>query len=110
MQKIKKVRLTGKPLKKLNTDVHDRDDHICIIRECGRYVLPGEKFHHEPCGSSKEDRIERTCLLCSVHHDIRHHGKEGLEDIRQQCAKYLSNLYPEDWAEIKEKYRAGEEV
>ncbi len=60
MQKIKKVRLTGKPLAKLNNDIHERDGHICIISGCGRYVLPGVKFHHEPCGHSKEDRIEKA--------------------------------------------------
>ncbi len=97
MQKNKKIRLTGKPLAKLNTDIHERDDHTCIISGCGRYVLPGEKFHHEPCGPNKEDRIEKACLLCSHCHDIRHHGKEGLEDIKQQCIEYLSNLYPDDW-------------
>ena len=108
MQKIKKVRLKGKQLAQLNTDIHERDGHTCIIRGCDRYVLPGVKFHHEPCGNAKEDRIERGCLVCGEHHDIRHHGKEGLQEIRQQCVEYLSNLYPEDWAEIKDRYWAGE--
>jgi hypothetical protein len=97
MQKREKIRLKGKPLAKLNTDIHERDGHTCIISGCGRYVLLGVKFHHEPCGHSKEDRMERGCLLCSNHHDIRHHGKEGLEEIRRQCVEYLNNLYPEEW-------------
>lgn len=109
-QKDKKVRLIGKPLAKLNNDIHERDDHTCIIKGCGRYVLSGEKFHHELCGNEKEDRIERACLLCERCHHIRHHGKKGLEDIRRQCVEYLSNLYPDDWAGIKDRYIAGEEA
>lgn len=101
MQKLKKVRLKGKPLAQLNTDIYERDGHICIIRGYGRYVLPGVKFHHEPCGNLKEDRIERGCLLCERCHYIRHHGRDGLVEIKQQCIEYLSNLYPKDWAEIK---------
>jgi len=108
MQKKTKIRLIGKPLAKLNNDIHERDGHTCIISGCGRYVLPGAKFHHEPCGNTKEDRIERGCLVCDIHHDIRHHGRVGLEDIRRQCVEYLSSIYPEDWTELINKYRAGD--
>lgn len=103
-QKVDKIRLTGKPLEKLNEAIHERDDHICIIKGCDRYILPKSKFHHEPCGNAKEDRIERGCSLCEHHHTIRHHGKKGLGDIRRQCVEYLSSLYPDDWAEIKDRY------
>jgi hypothetical protein len=109
MQKRKKVRLKGKPLVQLNIKIHERDDHICIIGGCGRYVLNDGKFQHEPCGNAKEDRIERGCLLCDFHHDIRRHGKKGLQEIRRQRVEYLSNLYPRDWAEIKDRW-AGEEI
>lgn len=97
MQKIKKIRLTGKLLAKLNNDIHERDGHICIIVGCGRYVALGEKFHHELCGADKEDRIQRGCLVCSEHHYIRHHGRDGSQEIKQQCVDYLSCLYPADW-------------
>lgn len=97
MQKIEKIKLTGKSLAKLNDDIHERDGHICIIRNCGRYVMPGEKFHHEPCGPDKQDRVERGCLVCSAHHYIRHHGRDGSREIKEQCIEYLSNLYPDDW-------------
>ena len=49
MMKTKKVKLYGEKLRKLNTAIHERDGNCCII--CGRYVDPGEKFHHEPCGA-----------------------------------------------------------
>lgn len=97
MQKEKKIRLTGKSLANLNNDIHDRDGHICIISGCGRYILPGEKFHHDPCGTDKQDIIQQGCLLCSDHHYIRHHGRVGLEEVKQECINYLSGLYPDDW-------------
>ena len=97
MQKQSKVRLKGKVLSKLNDDIHERGGHTCIIDGCARYVLPGVKFHHEPCGSDKEDRIEKACLLCEHCHYVRHHGRDGLEEIKQQCIDYLSSLYPNDW-------------
>jgi hypothetical protein len=108
MQKRKKVRLTGKQLAQLNTDIHERDGHICIISECGRYVLPGEKFHHEKNENGKEDKIEAGCLLCYYCHQERHFGISSI-DIKKQCKQYLSSLYPEYWADIRDRYGAGEE-
>jgi len=99
--KNKKIRFKGRMLRELNNKIFNRDGHTCIIRGCGRYILPDVKFHHEPCGSNKEDKIERGCLLCDHCHYIRHHGRDGLEEIKQQCVEYLSNLYPKDWLEIK---------
>lgn len=90
--KRKKVRLTGKPLAKLNSDVHERDDHTCIIEGCGRFVDDGEKFHHEPCGPDKEDRIECAVTICSSHHHERHFCKNGA-DIKKQCVNYLRKKY-----------------
>lgn len=107
--KTKRIRHKGNPLKELNKKVHERDGYTCIIPGCDRPVVLGEKFHHEPCGAAKEDRIERACLLCSYHHDIRH-GRKGLRKVRRQCVEYLSRLYPEDWAGIKDKYLQSEEV
>lgn len=89
---MKKKRLKGKALSKLNEDIHDRDGDTCIISGCGRFVLPGEKFHHEPCGIDKEDRIECGLLLCSDHHYERHFGKNSLE-IKRECVNYLTQLY-----------------
>lgn len=97
MQKKERVRLKGQALAQLNNDIHERDGHTCIISGCDLYILPGEKFHHEPCGPNKEDRIEKACLLCKGHHNTRHHGRVGLEEIKQQCVDYLSELYPDDW-------------
>lgn len=91
--KIKRIRHKGNPLKELNKKVHERDGYTCIIKGCDRPVVLGEKFHHEPCGAAKEDKIEKACLLCSHHHYIRHHGKEGLREVKRQCIEYLSNLY-----------------
>jgi len=102
--KTKRYRLKGEPLKQFNKQVHDRDGYTCIIKGCDRPVVLGEKFHHEPCGATKEDRIERACLLCFHHHYIRHHGKEGLKEVRTQCVEYLSERYPEDWEGLRERY------
>lgn len=96
-QKKKKIRLIGKSLAQLNNDIHKRDDHTCIINGCGRYILDGEKFHHEPCGADKQDIIQQGCLLCSDHHYVRHHGRDDSQEIREQCRTYLTNLYPEHW-------------
>jgi hypothetical protein len=80
----------------LNNDIHERDGDTCIITGCGRFVAPGEKWHHEPCGCRKENRIEKGLLLCYEHHQQRHFGKNSAE-IRRQCESYLRNLYPEVW-------------
>ncbi|TWH49605.1 hypothetical protein [Sporomusa sp. KB1] len=96
LPKRKKVRITGKKLSKLNDDIHGRDDSKCIIKGCGRYVDPREKFHHEPQGNDKEDRIEHGVTLCLKHHTERHSGTNGA-DIREQCEEYLSGLYPKYW-------------
>lgn len=93
--KNKKVRLKGKALSKLNDDIHERDGHTCIIAGCGRFVLPGEKFHHEPCGPDKEDRIECGVLLCFDHHYERHSGKNSRQ-VRRECEAYLNALYGGD--------------
>ncbi|WP_094607749.1 hypothetical protein SPSIL_008890 [Sporomusa silvacetica DSM 10669] len=96
LQKRKKVRLTGKPLAKLNNDIHERDDHTCIIDGCGRYVSDKEKFHHEPQGNDKEDRIECGALLCYKHHIERHRGMNSAA-IRQQCVDYLQRKYSQGY-------------
>jgi len=95
MQKTKRIRLTGKQLEKLNNDIHYRDGHTCI--GCGRYVLPGVKFHHEKIDGIKEDKIECGVTLCMDCHYERHHGRDNSQDIKQQCIDYLRGLYPEHW-------------
>ena len=94
--KQKRIRITGEALAKLNKEIHDRDDNACII--CRRFVLPGEKFHHQPFGSSnKSDRVECGCVLCfSCHHQL-HFGASSIL-YQQRCEEYLTNLYPEYWA------------
>lgn len=89
---MKEKRLRGKALSKLNDDIHERDGHTCIMPGCGRFVLPGEKFHHEPCGIGKEDRIECGVLLCYDHHYERHSGKNSTA-VKQACINYLKGLY-----------------
>lgn len=96
MFKNKRVRLHGKALNKLNTDIHKRDGDRCIIKSCRRFVDPGEKFHHEPCGADKSDEIEKGVTLCQYCHYERHHGKR-LSEIKQECKEYLRVLYPEEW-------------
>lgn len=92
LEKHKKVRLTGRALSKMNDDIHERDNNTCIIKGCSCYVPEGVKFHHEPCGSDKEDRIECGLLLCYKHHNERHAGRDSA-DIKRQCIDYLRKKY-----------------
>lgn len=92
LQKNKKVRKKGKALKQINDEIHVRDKNQCIIQGCKLYVENGKKFHHEPQGADKEDRLECGVTLCDGHHYERHHG-ENSEAIRQECVDYLKKLY-----------------
>lgn len=93
------TRLAGKPLAALHAYIHKRDDNICIIPGCNKYVGPCEKAHHEPCGRYKEDVPEKMCLLCYEHHQQRE-SVNG-EPIKQACIEYLDSLYPDR----REKYQ-----
>jgi len=96
--KTVRIRLTGRKLADLNKQVHERDGYTCIIKGCGCHVPLSEKFHHDPCGSYKEDVIHKACLLCYAHHQIRE-SADG-ESIRIECREYLGDLYPEEWETI----------
>lgn len=87
--KDKRIRLKGKALAKLNSDIYERDGGVCII--CGRFVMPGTKFHHEPCGSRKSDEIEKGVLLCGGCHHQRHFGE--VKVYRRKVKAYLEGLY-----------------
>lgn len=95
--KDKREKLKGKPLKQLNDDIHERDGDKCIIKTCRRNVLPGVKFHHQPFGNKKRDRIECGCTLCLDCHTKLHSGTEGWK-IEEECEEYLTDLYPDYWA------------
>lgn len=88
--KPKRVRLKGAALKALNEAIHERDGHCCII--CGRYVQPGEKFHHEPGGPDKSDVMEQGVTLCFDCHQRRHFGP-GSNEIKERCLAYLAEIY-----------------
>jgi hypothetical protein len=96
LSKRAKVRLTGKTLAQLNLDIHERDNYTCIVPGCDTHVPLDEKFHHDPCGSYKEDIIEKGCLLCYYHHQLRDSRKHA-EKIKGHCHDYLSGLYPDVW-------------
>ena len=89
--KQKRIRLKGAKLKELNELIHERDNYACIIKGCSNYVPITEKWHHEPCGTYKEDVIEKGCLLCYYHHQQRE-GNDST-NIKEQCIEYLNNLY-----------------
>ena len=90
-------RLTGLKMATLNHKIHERDGNRCII--CGRYVDPGCKFHHEPCGINKKDQLAFGVLLCYDCHQERHFGKDSVK-IKGQAELYLAKLYPEFWEAI----------
>lgn len=87
--KNKRVRLKGKALSKLNSSIYKRDGGICVI--CGRFVMPGTKYHHEPCGARKSDEIEKGVVLCNDCHYERHFGK--VKEYRRKVEEYLEGLY-----------------
>ena len=93
-QKTKRVRLTGRKLSALNSEIHERDGNKCCL--CGRWVDPGEKWHHDPCGTAKQDRIECGVVLCRTCHHERHFGKNP-NVYKDKVMDYLSRLYPEYW-------------
>lgn len=90
MLKNKRVRLKGKALRELNAAIHERDGHCCV--NCGAYVDPGEKFHHEPGGAQKSDEIEKGVTLCYKCHQRRHFSPDG-QEIKEKVIDYLESLY-----------------
>lgn len=84
-----RVRLKGKALAKLNSDIYERDGGVCII--CGRFVMYGTKFHHEPCGINKSDEIEKGVVLCNDCHYKRHFV--AVKEYRGKIESYLEGLY-----------------
>ena len=94
--KNKRIRLSGKAMAELNLEIHERDNYTCIVPGCEAYVPIGEKFHHEPCGSYKEDVKEKGCCLCYTHHQKRE-SKDGATEIKLHCEEYLRGLYPGVW-------------
>lgn len=90
IKKTKHIRLHGPALRALNAAIHQRDGDHCII--CGKYVRPGEKFHHEPPGADKSDEIEKGVTLCFDCHAARHFGANSTL-IRAQIVAYLRKLY-----------------
>lgn len=87
--KNKPVRITGKKLAELNEAIHQRDAG-CVL--CRRWVDPGEKFHHEPCGPFKQDRVECGVILCRGCHNERHFGQSP-NDYRDRIERYLRGIY-----------------
>lgn len=88
--KKKPIRLKGHKLAELNKAIHDRDEDRCVI--CHKWVDPGEKFHHEPCGPNKQDRIECGVVLCQDCHNERHFGSNP-NDYRDKIERYLGGQY-----------------
>lgn len=87
--KDKRIRLKDKALAKLNSDIYERDGGVCII--CGRFVMPGTKFHHYKQGANKEDIIENGVLLCNECHYQAHFGE--VQKYKEKVGKYLNSLY-----------------
>lgn len=89
------VRLKGKKIEDLNNEIFERDNYCCIVCKAeGKkvYVSPLEKFHHEPCGASKSDEINKGVVLCFKHHQERHFGKEMLK-VKNIIMNYLKKMY-----------------
>lgn len=93
-QKTKRVRLTGRKLSELNSEIHERDGNKCCL--CGRWVDLGEKFHHEPGGANKQDRVECGATACGECHHERHFGFNPGE-WKRRIEAYLRELYPAYW-------------
>lgn len=90
--KHKSIRLSGCKMAKLNSDIHQRDNHSCII--CGCFVPDGIKFHHVYQGADKSDCLECGVTLCNVCHNHAHSGHNGeVLEIKEKCKNYLTRLY-----------------
>lgn len=89
-EKPKRVKLHGYRLRALNATIHARDNDRCIV--CGCWVHPEVKFHHEPCGVSKSDEIEKGVVLCDECHFERHNGKKSRE-VKEIITEYLKKKY-----------------
>jgi len=88
--KCKRVHLTGKKLRELNEHIFARDRSCCVV--CGRWVDPGTKFHHEPCGTRKSDEMEHGVVLCNQCHYDRHFSGR-CNEIKEKIQEYLFDLY-----------------
>lgn len=85
------VKLKGKALRELNDAIFRRDG-CCIL--CGRYVDPGEKFHHEPNGASKSDELHKGVVLCQDCHNDRHFTDRCMV-LKKKILTYLQEFYPD---------------
>lgn len=95
IKRTKRIRLTGKALKKLYDDVYKRDNGECAY--CRKDITYGVKFHHEPCGPYKSDEPEKLVMLCPECHYERHNTWLA-EKVRDKCVAYLQSLYGEKGA------------
>lgn len=85
--KDKPIRLTGRKLAELNKAIHDRDEDRCVI--CGRWVDPGEKFHHIDFKSQGGgDTEDNGATLCQDCHSQKAHGPEAAA-IRKRLKEYI---------------------
>ena len=87
--KNKRVRLHGKELAKLVTEVSERDGYHCVV--CGAWVEPGTKPHHEPQGAMKSDELDKMAILCLHCHYERYFGEHS-QEIRQKVREYLERV------------------
>lgn len=90
--KENRVKLKGKELRELNAAIFTRDGYCYIL--CGRYVSPGEKFHHDPNGNGKSDEIHKGVVLCGDCHWKRHFTDQCMI-LKRRILKYLQDHYPD---------------
>lgn len=91
MDKVKRIRLTGKKLLDLNNKIYERDYQHCII--CETWIEEGVKFYHVIYKShGGEDVEENGVMLCLYCHNELHSGKES-QDYKERCKEYLERLY-----------------
>ena len=101
LQKQKRIRLPkgSKAVKKLNDEIHSRDNDESIFCHC--YVDRGVKWHHWPYGNEKEDVIHKGVNSCDACHTWAH--KDDVQGANRRCCDHLSALYPEH-AEYYERH------
>jgi len=84
------IRLAGKPLAALNAEIHNRDNNSCVL--CGRWVDPGEKFHHITFKSQGGgDTVDNGATLCQDCHLPKAHGPEAA-GVREKLKEYIGRV------------------
>ena len=88
--KNKPIRLSGKKLIDLYTNIYQRDDCCCVM--CKVFVEKGTPPHHVTFRSQGgSDTKENGVILCRSCHGLAH--GPNAKGIRERLQRYLRGIY-----------------